>query len=224
MTTTAEREDDWTLTAEYALGLLTPAESAAFEDRLAVDPAFRADLADWHESFARLTDGIDPVTPPPGLEDRLTERLFGVPERRGLLRRLGLVPALAGGLVAALLVLFVTNQGLLTGPDVPEGPIYATEMATPAGDLVVRAAYDPATGTLALDRDAGAAPPGRSLEVWLIADGADPASLGILSDDPRTDLTVAADHRAAMPGGLLALTDEPAGGSPSGAPSGAPIA
>ena len=54
----------------------------------------------------------------------------------------------------------------------------------------------------------------------LIDGDAAPASLGVLPDDPHAVLEVAEGHRAAMPNATLAISDEPAGGSPTGLPTG----
>ena len=64
MTDDSNTEDEIVLSAEYALGLLTPGEAVAFEDVLSVDPEMREQYASWAESLATLTDEIAPVDPP----------------------------------------------------------------------------------------------------------------------------------------------------------------
>jgi len=61
MTDDIDNTEELTLAAEYALGLLTPAETSAFEDVLAIDPNLRDQYAMWAESFVSLTDDVAPV-------------------------------------------------------------------------------------------------------------------------------------------------------------------
>mgnify|MGYP006072636979 FL=1 len=90
MTDDINTEDEMVLAAEYALGLLSPAEESAIEDLLAVDPELRDHYAEWIESFANLTDDVAPVAPPAGLKERVNEALFGPPEtKKSLFSRLG---------------------------------------------------------------------------------------------------------------------------------------
>ena len=91
MTDDINTEDEMVLAAEYALGLLSPAEESAIEDLLAVDPELRDHYAEWIESFANLTDDVAPVAPPAGLKERVNEALFGPPEtKQSLFSRFGL--------------------------------------------------------------------------------------------------------------------------------------
>ncbi len=221
--TETDREDDLALAAEYALGLLTPPEARAFEARLAVDPQLRADHARWAEDLVALTDAVAPVVPPKSVLTGIEAQLF--PQvRRSLLDRLGLVPAMLGGLTAALLVLFVTNQGWLDQPGVTPTYTATAQIAAEDQSLVVQASFDPAAGALRIARSAGAAAPGRALELWLIAGDNPPVSLGLLPDEATGDIVVPEALLAALAGGVLAISDEPPGGSPTGAPTGAVLA
>jgi len=218
---TEEREDDTAVAAEYVLGLLEPAELAAFESRLEIDPDFRALVALWTEDLAALALAIPETVPPARIEAALMRRLF--PEQaQPFWRRLGILPAILGGLAAALIVLWTTNAGLI-GPQ-PEGPAYAATVAAEDGSLVVAARFDPASGLLEVDRTAGAAPRGRVLELWLIADGAQPVSLGVLPDGAEARIEVPEGQRGAFVNAVLAITDEPPGGAPGGIPSGTILA
>jgi anti-sigma-K factor RskA len=218
----SEDDEDAALCAEYALGLLSPDETRAFEARMAVDPAFRARAILWTEDMAALADAIPPVTPPPRIEAELRSSLFPE-EAQSWLRRLGLFPAMIGGLVAALLVLWATNAGLLL-PDPATGPAYAASIAAEDGTLVVEAVIAPDSGAITVTRVTGAAPDGRVLELWLIASDAAPVSLGVLPEAGRFDLSLDATLASAVPGATLALSEEPPGGSPTGQPTGTVLA
>jgi len=219
-----DRDEDIVLAGEYALNLLSEDEAAAFEARLAAEPELRALYAAWAEDFAIMTDAVVPVTPPPSVLSRVEGRIFpepARPARPGLLERFGLA-----GLAAAVLAvaLFFGADLAVRAPTSPAEPAYTAQVAAEDGSLVVAAAYDAETERLFLDRREGAVPAGRALELWLIADEAAPVSLGLLSDDPVTVVNVAEDLQGALAGGVLAISDEPPGGSPTGAPTGPVLA
>jgi anti-sigma-K factor RskA len=223
MTDTDDMDDIQALAAEYALGLLSPAEATAFEDLLASDPDVRAFYARWAEDFAAITDGIAPVAPPANLQARIEADLFPQSARKTptLLERLGLIPAMLTGLVAAVTLMVVVDLGIMAPPEGPDfNPVYAAEVAAPDQSLVVYARFDPSVGLLRLERAAGAPREGRALELWLIAGDNAPVSLGVLPADETTEVQVPEALLAAMQDGVLAISDEPPGGSPTGAPTG----
>lgn len=216
MSDAPENEDDRVLAGEYALGLLSPEASAEFEARLAAEPALRQLYIWWAEDFAAMAGEIDPVTPPAHLHRRIEARLFGTERKRGLLERFGLT-GLAAALVA--LVLFFSFDEAMFGPDAPSDPVYVADIAAEDASLVIEATYD-SDGSLYLQRVAGAAREGRALELWLIEGEAAPVSLGVLPEEDRARLVVAQDLRARLDGAVLAVSDEPPGGSTTGLPTG----
>jgi len=218
----SDKDDDTALSAEYALGLLNPVEARAFETRLAVDPELRAQYALWVEDFASMTDGIAPVEPPKSVFDKVSVTLFPE-EKQSWLQKLGLIPALLGGLVAALILVVATNQGLLNGPGV-SSPAYTAEIVAEDQSLLVLATYDPVDAVLRIERTAGAARDGRTLQLWLIAGDNAPVSLGVLADGEVSTVPIPDTLLAALEGGLLAISDEPLGGSPTGQPTGEVLA
>jgi anti-sigma-K factor RskA len=80
---------------------------------------------------------------------------------------------------------------------------------------------DIATGIVAVRSVSAEAPPDRSYELWYIGEGQDPFSLGIV-DRIGGELRVSIDDvRNFEPTeAVFAITDEPRGGSPTGAPTG----
>lgn len=216
MSDVPEYEDDRVLAGEYALGLLSPGEAAEFEARLAGEPDLRLLYIQWTEDFAATAGEIDPVAPPAHLQGRIEARLFGGPPRRGLLERFGLT-GLAAALIA--LVLFFSFDDALFGPGAPTDPVYVADITAEDASLVIEATYD-ADGSLYLQRLAGAAREGRALELWLIEGSNPPVSLGVLPAEDRARLIVSEDLRARLAGAVLAVSDEPPGGSPTGLPTG----
>ena len=81
------------------------------------------------------------------------------------------------------------------------------------------ATVDTAAGTMSIRRVGAAPPPDKSYELWSIAPGGAPESLGVVEEASLSrPLGVA-------PAGdvTLAITLEPKGGSPTGAPTSAPV-
>ncbi len=224
--------DDAALAAEYALRLMDPAEIPGFEARLAVDPALRQLVADWEEGLAPLAETVEPVVPPEHARTRLlaaveperTASRTAASSRRA--RRNPLFGWLSGlavaGAVAVALVVALPEVRFAPAPPSSQ-TAFAAEIAAEDGSLVIRAAL---TGTeLAVERLSGTAPAGRVLELWLIAVDADsPVSLGVLPDGSEAILTVPEDLAPAFAGGVIAVSEEPVGGSPTGSPTGVVLA
>lgn len=216
-----DREDDLALAGEYALSLLDGDERRAFEDRLTLSAELQRDVAAWREDFISLDSATAPVAPPASVWHGIEERLFSDPATRqggfSLLRFLSGVVAAAA--VAFGVLLFLPSTEPLAQPE------YRAELVSDDTALRVVASYVAEHRELLVDRRAGGAAPGRVLELWLIAAGADaPVSLGVLPDTERAVIPVSADVAAALAGGTLAISDEPPGGSPTGAPTGAVLA
>lgn len=223
-----ERDADKALAGEYALGLLPPDEAVAFEARLASEPELRALYADWAEDLARLTDRIDPVAPPPQVWAGTEERLFGSRGRLHPLARAGggWLGALMGAATATVLVLGVILgiDLMQRGPAAPSDPTYVAELVAEDRSLILSAAYDARQGTLFVERALGAPAQDRALELWLIAGSDAPVSLGVLPEARSARIPIPEGLRPRLEGAALAVSDEPSGGSPTGAPTGAVLA
>jgi anti-sigma-K factor RskA len=219
MTIADDHNDDVALAGEYALHLLDAEERRAFEDRLKNEPSLRMMVADWDTHFGPLSDEIFSVTPPALVKSHIEDVLFGEPVKA----RWGFSiwqMVMGGGFAAALgLAVFVVLP-LSNVPD-PFTPSFTADLSADDQSLVVMASYAPDTGILRINRQTGGARPGRVLELWLIADGTTvPISLGVLPSESATDIVLPAALSDAISGGTLAISDEPVGGSTTGAPTG----
>lgn len=200
--TPQEAED--ALAAEYVLGVLDLAERSEVEARLKRDTGFAARVTAWENRLAGLNDGFDEV-PAPRLLPQIEARLFPKATPR---RKSGLFGWLAGGLIAASLAL--VSVTILAPPRADRVATLAT------ADNRLAYAVTHFGGSLQVTRVAGVpAVPGQVHELWVIAPGAAPVSLGLLQDRP---LVVA--YPVPPAGFVLAVSIEPEGGSPTGAPTG----
>jgi anti-sigma-K factor RskA len=210
--------DDDTLAAEYVLGILPAPERAEVERRIARERSFAALIDAWQARLVPWTDEIVPVQPPLDLWNRISSAL---PAERastgGLWSSLMLwrwLTAGAGALaVASLVALFVAvNQPT-------QRPLMATIEGGNARFFV--ATIDAGRDTIAVVPAAYTADASRVPELWLIAPGDKPRSLGLLRPDQATTITVPANLRTLTKGqAVLAVSLEPPGGSTTGAPTG----
>jgi len=79
MTDEIDQEEAAMIAAEYALGLLTPQEAAAFEAVIGEDPALRQAYVQWADSFASITDDITPVEPSAHLLPQILKQVDAPP-------------------------------------------------------------------------------------------------------------------------------------------------
>lgn len=200
---------DDALAAEYVLGVLSLADRSAVEARLKNDSAFVARVAAWENRLAPLNDDYAEV-PAPDLLPRIEARLFPVaakPARRPLFGWLS-GAATAAAIAIGAVVMF-------TPPAPP--PVVAT-LGEAGASLRFEARFD--GQALTVTRVAGTpAPQGQVQQLWIIAPDAAPVSLGLLEGE-----TIAVPYPEAPAGWTLAVSVEPAGGSPTGAPTGPVVA
>jgi anti-sigma-K factor RskA len=224
-------DPDAALAAEYVLRLLEPGVAAACAARVVRDPGFAAEVARWEASLSALDGEFAPVPPPPGLERRIEARLFAAPVAvesgiRRLWRSAGLWRAVAAGALALALFVGVRPPVAPPGPDTPRPLlISALQPIEEAVDVELLVYYEAEPAVLNVARVAGGPGQGRSHEVWLVPEGSAPVSLGVMPEDGRMRVPVPGDLAARLvPGATLAVSDEPAGGSPTGAPTGPVLA
>jgi anti-sigma-K factor RskA len=216
-------EPDSLLAAEYALGVLQGDARRDFARRMEQDSALAAAVRQWDEHFVSFADAIAPVQPPRALETRLAQRLFAASAvaKPSLWGSLTFWRGLAVASLAAVVALGAWN---LQPAVETSGAGLVAQVAGDTNAVKLVAYYDAARGELRLNRTEGTANAGRSFELWLIAGKDAPVSLGLLPAEASRTLVVPVKLREKLKGGTLAVSDEPQGGSPTGAPTGAVLA
>ena len=226
------------LAAEFALGTLRGRARQRFRRFMAEDPPLAAAVQDWELRLAPMIAAVAPVQPPARVWQAIQERIGGAPVRPpgiwgnvAFWRNVGLAASgMAAGLLAA--IVFIAPQAPSPAPApvvvrVPSGEMAATYLAvlsdpkTQRPMLVVSAARNSnELWVKALDPSIHV--PDRSLELWALPPGQAPKSLGVIApSEKRTALKlVAAADQAFAEVPALAVSLEPAGGSPTGAPTG----
>lgn len=211
---------DAALAAEYVLGLMSDGETRAFEARLSRDERLLREVVTWTEHLARIAEEIPEAAPPPRAKRRIEAAAFGDGRARGgrtiwrILAPLGLGGALVAGLAWAALTF-----GLL-GPGAPE-PELVADIAVEDRALAIHAGWFAESAELLVIREAGEVPEGTDFELWVVAGEDPPVSLGLVPrQEDRIRYALAPGVSGRLAGATLAVSQEPQGGSPTGAPTG----
>jgi anti-sigma-K factor RskA len=199
------------LAREYVLGTLHGRARARFARVLGASLSARRAVLGWEKHLAPLARSVPAVEPPPHVWEGI-ETAIGARSRPT--RGAGLWPALAAGL-AAIAGLF---GGLYVSQ--PEQAQYVAVIADQTTPIWVLQAF---TEELRVNTVNGRPIPAtNSYELWMLpGGGAAPVSLGLLPATSNALLPLDAQaHAVLAQTATLAVSLEPAGGSPTGAPTG----
>ncbi|HZV94011.1 MAG TPA: anti-sigma factor [Caldimonas sp.] len=210
------------LASQYVAGTLRGAARRRFEGLLPAHPALRDAKRAWEDRLMPLTLAIAPVQPSGNVWRRISERIGNGDAKAaapGLWHRLSFWRGFASLASVATIALAV----LLANPRPTAPPVVvvlaATAAATgnvPPTSIVASISGD---GSSLVTRAIApvALRPDRSLELWAVPTAGAPRSLGLL---PGGSGTVALRGKVLAGADTLAVTVEPAGGSPTGKPTG----
>jgi anti-sigma-K factor RskA len=226
-----DRSRDEIISGEYVLGVLSEEDRRRVEARMATDPKFANQVRRWQTNLADFNDDYRDTKPAPEIYNRLETRLFGAEDQSGgnvLWQAVWGSVIVWRSLAAAALVMAVAigvaDRLTLHAPASRSAPLVA-ELTGMDSPISLVATYDFSSGHLSVAPAALKQEVPKSLEVWLIEDGKQPKSLGVLPDNGKADLTIAADMRTQFAAGrTIAITVEPLGGAPGGKPTGPVIA
>ena len=231
----SEKPDEWDrsrdeiISGEYVLGVLSATDRKKVEARMAVDPRFAQQVRRWERNLQPFNDDYEDIRPPAAVLNKIEARLFGedraatAASALGWWNSLALWRGLAFGALVIAAGLGLYNVGSLYNR--PESRPLVAELTGETAGLRLLAAYDSTTGQLSISPAAATSEQPKSLEVWLIEDGKDPASLGILAEGERGTIEIPADMRSQFdPDKTIAITLEDFGGSPDGKPHGSLVA
>lgn len=216
--------------AEYVVGVLPADERQAASLRIDTEPAFARLVDAWEVRFAPLGAAYPAVDPPATVKQVIDRRLAGgaaaAPSapRAGLWTSAGFWRGLATGALAAL-ALYIAVP-LINPPAPPtEEARYVANMIADGSEVHFLAVYDRGDGQIGLTHVAGPRPDGRDFELWMIEGQNAPVSMGVIPQGQTAHIAVGEAARAKLAAGaILAVSSEPAGGSPTGAPTGPVVA
>lgn len=217
------------LAAEYALGTMGGLARRRFEGLMAADPWLRREVRAWQDDLYGIVELIPERTPPERLWTHIETRLWPVATGRVVPLAPKARPSrlwqVWSGLATAAALLLAVAVWRAPAPPSPQ-PLAVPDYVAVVSDRDGRPAWlvRPAPGgglaVSALAPQALASD--RAFELWLLPPGgAAPKSLGLLPADGGARLGVAPERlREIVEGDGLAVSLEPAGGSPTGAPTG----
>jgi anti-sigma-K factor RskA len=212
------------LASEYVLGTLRGRARRRFEHLLQRDAGLRVTVQGWESRLNPLAETLPPMEPPErvwrsiqlqlGMREGMREAKPHLWDRIGFWRAF----ALTTGALAAALLIYIGAFLLPRTPEVAYVAVLSDEQARPAWVASRTEAATVAIKPLTLQ----SIPAGKSLELWVITEkGQAPRSLGLLPETgSRTIALPEPIRRALTPSAALAISLEPAGGSPTGLPTG----
>ena len=239
------------LAGEYVLGVLDQAQRAQVQARIAHDPAFAAEVAQWEAHLAPLLEQLEPVAVPDYVWARLRAAL-ALPEAAsrpaapapkaapsGFWNNLGLWRSVGiGSLATAVVAVLALVSTLRSVPPAPQPPSVAQQPAASSGmpQMVSTLAQDDgSTGYVAtMDARNGRMTimpmqpmhqDGRVPELWIIPKGGKPISMGVMDPEHPVEHVLPEPMRKLLRAdALLAVTMEPPGGAPGGVATGPVVA
>jgi anti-sigma-K factor RskA len=201
------------LAAEYALGTLGGRARRSFERRMARDPFVAQRVRAWEDRLAPLALRQAPVEPAAAVWDAIARRTASESRSRGW--------RASAAAIAAVLLLGI---GWLLWQDLrPLEPQASAVVATEVGAPLWRVTLAADSAYLEVEAIGEVRyPDDRARELWALPGDAAPVSLGLLPASGRVRLALDERQRAALAlAANVAVSDEPVGGSPTGAPTGA---
>jgi anti-sigma-K factor RskA len=218
------------LAAAYALGTLAAGPRRRLARIARADPVVAAAIQGWEWRLAAFADAVPGVTPPPRVWAGIRSRLglsdpSATPATRGAAPWWASLSLWRGLAFTGFALAFAFALTMLTPR--PERPFESV--------VIVLAGPDAKPALVATGERAGRyltvkavapveVPPGRALELWMLPDGRAPMSIGLVPATGVDRLALRAPVGVALQDiPALAVSIEPAGGSPTGAPTG-PVA
>ena len=206
------------LASEYVAGTLRGPARRRFEALLPAHPRLRDAVHDWQARLMPLTVAIAGEAPPARVWQRIESRVSA--GREAAAPRWWQALALWRGVSALATVATVALAVLLANPPA-QAPVVVVLSAAdggataPASFVASFSADGRAVATRPLVPVSLAA--GRALELWAVPAAGAPRSLGLISADGTS---IVQRTRVLKDTAALAVSLEPAGGSPTGAPTG----
>lgn len=210
------------LAAEYVLGSLHGLARRRFESLLAREPRLRREVEYWQRRLNPLAESLQPVRPRRQVWRNIQKRIRGAGHRdwpAAVWNSLVFWRSLATGSAIAFLLAIVAILQFNT--DYQQAIYYVAVLKNEQAQPMLIASIDN-ENKLTLDMlGPDTTGPDEVMEVWsLPKDGGKPVSLGLLKGR-RARLALSREQLEWLEAaGEIAISIEPAGGSPSGQPTG----
>jgi anti-sigma-K factor RskA len=217
-----ELDDIDGIAAEYVLGTLSRDERAGVAAMRATRHDLDHAITAWGKRLAALNEDTPDAIPSPELFTKIQQLIASQsqsPDRPSPLdRQLRLWRTLA--LAASLAFCVVTSFMVYRNAQPSASPHLVAVLQQDGAAPAFLATLDQKTGVLNIRALAASSPPDKSYELWLVAEGAAPRSLGVLPPHEDKDLPLSGLDPAIVQHATLAISLEPPGGSPTGVATG----
>ncbi|TIU51809.1 MAG: anti-sigma factor [Mesorhizobium sp.] len=221
-----ERGGDDLFAAEYVLGVLPAEERQIASRRIDSETEFARLVDGWEVHLSPLGAGYPEIEPPASVKPAIDRRLFSstaAEPRAGLWSSLAFWRGLAVAAVAAL-ALYVAVPYVNRPAEQPQARLVAS-LAADGSDVKYLAVYDSERHEVSLSHVSGALASGKDFELWMIEGKNAPVSMGVIPAGATAHIGVSpATQQKLAQGAVLAVSLEPAGGSPTGQPTGPVVA
>lgn len=207
--------------AEYVLGTLALADRLAFETAIERDPELARMVASWSARLQPLADSVAAEAPPPSLKPRVLDRIASdapaVQRPFSLARWFGWTFGLSALAAAAAVALVF----LLTPRPFDVGGFAMLHRSGGSSSDVIAFQIDRDRRNMVVLASATVPEAGHDYELWILPPNKPPISLGVVKVGDRAERALSPAATAEMTDFTnMAISLEPAGGSPSGAPTG----
>lgn len=222
------------LAAEYVLGTLRGRARRRFEHSLRTDPMLREHVRAWQARMAPLDAAANDVQPPAHVWDAIERRIGGAPRSQSPAAARARTPAAGGfwsnlafwrgGAFAGLLLSLVLGALLAVKSAEPQTMVVIMEDQSAQPKITVSWEKERQGGRRLRLRVIGhqTMEPNTTWELWMLPEGGSkPVSLGLINTHETQSLRVPRELAVAIDRARgLAMSVEPAGGSPTGSPTG----
>jgi anti-sigma-K factor RskA len=211
------------LAAEYALGTLHGRARSRFQSLMRYDPELRRLVAEWETRLTPLAAAAGEIAPPARVWRAVSRRITSARAPGGLAFWRGL--AVTSTTFALVLAIFI---GMMPPAELPMASVAVMADDTGQPSMVVswppmKQMRDPHVRIKVLQEHPTMAA-GTAWELWMLPRGqAAPVSMGLITTDADQVMRVKADLAKRLGAGEIwgiAMSVEPAGGSPTGTPTG----
>jgi anti-sigma-K factor RskA len=203
------------MAAEYALGTLDRADREAVASARVTDTILDQAVVDWERRLSPMIETAPEVAPPGNLYSKIEKRIFGSASQQAVIK-----PWRSFAMAASLAFVLIAGAALYEKVAVNSTPQFVAILEKDHGGPNIMVSFNEKDLTLTVRSTAASAPANKSYELWLVADGSAPKSLGVLSAEDSKSIILNNLSPTTIRNSTMAISLEPSGGSPTGAPTG----
>jgi anti-sigma-K factor RskA len=213
------------LAAEYVIGTLRGRARSRFQALLRYDPDLRRIVSDWEARLTPLAVAASEMAPPARVWQAVARRIAGAAPGAGWRSGLAFWRGLAVTSTAFALIL-AAFIGVAPRPEPPMAMV--TVMNDDKGQPALVVSWPPMKATrdyyvrVKVVQEHPVMDAGTTWEMWMLPGGNEaPVSMGLITTDADQTMKLRPALAQRMEGAWgVAMSVEPAGGSPTGAPTG----